>query len=95
MYFIDKRKRNWIRKEDRVLDQVRPPGRVGYGGASPHSDIVNIQEHIESMSQHRIYRREKLFQCRDINMSMSRHHRDTKVTPRLTLKQCRDIKSVS
>ena len=28
MCFIDKRKRNWIRKKDHVLDPVRPPGRV-------------------------------------------------------------------
>ena len=28
MCFTDKRKRNWIRKEDRVHDPVRPPGRA-------------------------------------------------------------------
>ena len=31
MCFTDKRKKNWIRKEDRVPDPVRPPGRVGSG----------------------------------------------------------------
>ena len=36
MCFIDKRKRNWIRKEDHVLDPFRPPGRDGYDGAGPH-----------------------------------------------------------
>ena len=28
MCFTDKRKRNWIRKEDHILDPVRPLGRV-------------------------------------------------------------------
>ena len=31
MCFIDKRKMNWIRKEERVLDPVWPPGRVKSG----------------------------------------------------------------
>ena len=31
MCFTDKRKKNLIRKEDRVSDRVRPPGGVGYG----------------------------------------------------------------
>ena len=34
MCFIDKRKRNWIQKEDRVPDRVQPPGRVGSGTAT-------------------------------------------------------------
>ena len=37
MCFTDKRKRNWIRKEDLVPDPVRPPGRVRYGGTSRHN----------------------------------------------------------
>ena len=36
MCFIDKRKKNWIQKEDRVADPVRSLGRVGYGDASYH-----------------------------------------------------------
>ena len=36
MYFTDKRKKNWIRKEDHVPDSVRPPGQVKYGDASRH-----------------------------------------------------------
>ena len=40
MCFTDKIKRNWIRKEDHVPDPGRPPGRVGYGGASRHKDKV-------------------------------------------------------
>ena len=31
MCFNDKRKRNWIRKEDHVPDSVRPLGRVRSG----------------------------------------------------------------
>ena len=41
MCFTDKRKRNWIQKEDRVPDLVRPPGLVGYGGVSRHSEDLN------------------------------------------------------
>ena len=37
MCFTDKRKRNWIRKEDHVPDPVRPQSRVGYGGANRHT----------------------------------------------------------
>ena len=37
MCFTDKRKRNWIRKEDRVPNQVRHPGQVLYGGAGCHN----------------------------------------------------------
>ena len=31
MCFIDKRKKNWIKKEDNVPDPVRPPGQVRSG----------------------------------------------------------------
>ena len=40
MCFADKRKRNWIRKKDRVSNPVWPPGRVGYGGTSRHSVYI-------------------------------------------------------
>ena len=36
MCFTDKRKRNCIRKEDRVPDRFRPLGRVGNSGAGRH-----------------------------------------------------------
>ena len=36
MCFTDKRKRNWIQKEDSVPDQVRSPGRVKYDDAGRH-----------------------------------------------------------
>ena len=42
MCFIDKRKRNWIRKEDRVLDRVRPPGRVRYDGVGRHILMIRL-----------------------------------------------------
>ena len=46
MYFTDKRKKNWIQKEDRVLDQVRPPDRVefGYGGARAVTIFILIEK---------------------------------------------------
>ena len=40
MCFIEERKRNWIRKEDRVPDPVRPPGWVMYWGASRHILVI-------------------------------------------------------
>ena len=40
MCFTNKRKRNWIRKVDRVSDPVRPPGQVKYGGAGHHTMSV-------------------------------------------------------
>ena len=43
MCFTDKRKRNWIRKEDCLPDLVRPPGWVRYEGAGRH------RRHIESL----------------------------------------------
>ena len=46
MCFTEKRKRNWIRKEDCVPDPVRPPGRVGYGGASCHSKHEVIEKFV-------------------------------------------------
>ena len=42
MCFIDKRKRNWIRKEDRVSDRVRPLGRVRYDGAGHHILMIRL-----------------------------------------------------
>ena len=36
MCFTDKIKMNWIRKENRVLDLVRPASQVGYEGTSRH-----------------------------------------------------------
>ena len=40
MCFNDKRKRNWIRKEDLVFDRVRPSGQVGYDGVGRHTSTV-------------------------------------------------------
>ena len=37
MCFTDKRKMNWIRKEDCAPNPVRPSGRVRYGGARRHT----------------------------------------------------------
>ena len=37
MCFIDKKKMNWIRKEDRVSDPIRPSGQVGLGTGSEPS----------------------------------------------------------
>ena len=45
MCFIDKRKMNWIRKEDHVLDPVRPPGQVGYGDAGRHNFPFSVKHH--------------------------------------------------
>ena len=40
MCFTDKTKRNWIKKEDRFPDPVRPSGWVRYKGASHHITAV-------------------------------------------------------
>ena len=43
MCFTNKRKRNWIRKEDRILDPVQPLGRVGSGtGAWATTSFVSF-----------------------------------------------------
>ena len=58
MCLTDKRKRNPIRKQDRIADPVWPPGRVEYEGASHHISFVlclNI-----------------VLKCRDINYSFAR-----------------------
>ena len=54
MCFTNKIKMNWIRKEDRIPNRVRPPGRVWYGGAGRHNGsrlaglgIVSMESHIE------------------------------------------------
>ena len=44
MCFIDKRKRNWIQKEDSVPDPVWPSGRVGDKGASRHMWCVVVSK---------------------------------------------------
>ena len=44
MCFTDKRKRNWIRKEDRV------PDRVGYGGAGCHS-LKQAKQPLRALTQ--------------------------------------------
>ena len=40
MRFTNKRKMNCIRKDDRVLDQVRPSVRVGYDGTGRHNSFL-------------------------------------------------------
>ena len=42
MRFTDKRKRNWIQKEDRVLDRVQPLAWVGYGGTGRYISNRNF-----------------------------------------------------
>ena len=42
MCFIDKRKMNWIRKDDRIPDPIRPPSRVGYGGTGCHNNYILV-----------------------------------------------------
>ena len=46
MCFTNKRKRNWIRKEDRVPDRIRSLGQVEYGGTGRHeaSHALSISE---------------------------------------------------
>ena len=44
MCFTDKRKRNWIRKEDCIPDLVLPSGRVGSGWVRGHEPSHSLFE---------------------------------------------------
>ena len=45
MCFTNKRKRNWIQKNDLIPDRVQPPDRVGYGGVGRYTGAkVTYQE---------------------------------------------------
>ena len=50
MCYTDKRKMNWIPKEDRVTNPIRPPGWVEYGDTGCHKKPLGFPNPREKLS---------------------------------------------